>query len=90
MTVTTPSGFVCEIEEDCFDDMEYLEALMEIKEDARNQALYMPKLITMMIGEEGKKALYEHCRDEKGKVRISTVSEEFEAIMNAAPASKKK
>ena len=88
--MTTESGFEFEIEEDALDDMEFLEVLMKVQEDEKSQQIYLPKLCEVLLGAEGYKALKEHEKKKKGKVRISRVAKEFTEIMAAASDSKKK
>lgn len=76
----TESGFEFEIEEEALDDMEYLEALAEAEEDNTR----IPKVIEMTLGKEGKKRLYDHFRDEKGRVQASKVVPEFKEILDKA------
>ena len=44
--------------------------------------LKIPKVIKMTLGEDGKKALYDHVRNEKGKAPASKVIEVFKEIMD--------
>lgn len=73
----TKSGFEFELDEDVRDDMELLEALTKLD---KGDMTYMSDVITGLLGEEQKKALYEHCRSPKGRVRASRVMEELKAI----------
>lgn len=81
----TESGFEFEIDEKNLDDMEYLEALA----DAEDNTERFPKLIRMTLGEEGKKRLYDHVRDEKGRAVATRAIEEFtEILQKAGPRTK--
>ena len=80
LTGTTSSGFNWQIEEDALDDMELLDALSEIdggKLDAVSAACLH------LLGKEQRAALYDHRRDERGRVRISDVSNELGEILLA-------
>ncbi len=61
-------------------DMEMLDCLVEAEENPA----YVGKILGLMLGKEQKKALYDHLRDENGKVPIdktaSCVIELFNAI----------
>ena len=78
LTGTTTSGFSWSIEEDALDDMELLDALAEIdagKLDAVSAACLH------LLGKEQRARLYDHRRDERGRVRISDVSAELGEII---------
>ena len=74
---TTPSGFKFKIDEDIRDDMELLEAITQIDS---GDVTEMPNLLRILLGEEQKSKLYEHCRNDKGRVSATKVSEEIKAI----------
>lgn len=74
----TSCGFKFKIDETQLDDMEFLEALADIQDDV----IAFPKVCKMLLGNEQKKALYDHLRDEKGKVPISAVERAITEIMS--------
>lgn len=82
---STQSGFEFEIDPEQLDDMEYVEKLAEIEENV----LVLPKVIVMTLGEEGKKRLYDHLREDNGRVSVSKVSEEFTEILTIAGSKTK-
>ena len=77
-TITTSTGFTIEVDEENFDDIEFVEMLAEVEDDV----LKIPKVIKMTLGEDGKKALYDHVRNEKGRAPASKVIEIFKEIMD--------
>lgn len=77
----TSSGFVYSVAEGAEDDMELLEALIDIDEGKLSG---IRNAITMLIGEDGKNALYEHCRV-NGRVSATKVMEEIKEILEAMP-----
>lgn len=81
----TESGFYFEIDETALDDMEFVEALADLEEDA----LKLPKVCNMLLGKEQKAKLYDHLRDENGKVPASAVSSAIVEIMLVAGESTK-
>ena len=86
LTGTTSSGFNWQIEEDALDDMELLDALAEIdagKLEAASAACLH------LLGKPQRTALYDHLRDENGRVRISAVSTELGEILLAMKDGKK-
>lgn len=83
----TLSGFEFKFDEDAADDMEVLEKLAKL--DSGNMGL-LPEIIVDFLGEEQKKALYEHCRTEKGRVSARRVLKEFKMIFEAVSAENNK
>lgn len=81
----TESGFYFEIDETALDDMEFVEALADLEEDA----LKLPKVCNMLLGKEQKAKLYDHLRNEHGKVPASAVSSAIVEIMLVAGESTK-
>lgn len=77
---TLKSGFEFEIDVDSLNDMEFVEALA----DTEVNPLAFPRVCRMMLGEEQKKRLYNHLRDEKGKVPVHEVEKAIVEIMTIA------
>lgn len=78
------TGFCYEIDEEKLDDMEFVEALAEANEDV----LKIPSVIKAMLGAEQKKELYEHLRDESGKITITAVMKALYEIMETDVTTK--
>ena len=76
----TKSGFTFEIDPEELNDMEFLEALAETSENP----LAFPKVCAMLLGKEQKQRLYEHLRNENGKVPIEAVEKEITEIMSSS------
>lgn len=85
VSIKTPSGFTCELDEGAFDDMELLDGLVEL--DKGNAAAF-PAVADKLLG-PSKKALYDHLRDENGRVSIKAALVEINAIINAVKDGKK-
>ena len=79
--ITTSTGFKIEVDEDNFDNMEFVELLAQA-EDETKELMIAPKAIEMTLGKEGKASLYDHVRDEKGRPRASKAIEEFREIIS--------
>ena len=78
----TKSGFKFAISDDALDDMELLDALSDMDEGKATSYKYA---ISALLGEEQRKALYEHVRDKKtGRVSAKKVFTAFAEILNAA------
>lgn len=82
--VRTASGFEMEADENRLDDMELLDAIVRLDE---GDMLAMPVVIGKICG-EGKKRLYDHCREEDGRVPIEKLTTEVTEIFNALNAKK--
>ena len=86
LTGTTSSGFNWQIAEDALDDMELLDALSEIdagKLDSVSAACLH------LLGKPQRTKLYDHRRDESGRVRISAVADELGEILTGLRDGKK-
>lgn len=75
---TTRTGFNYEVDETRINDMEYLELLAK----ATGNIAYLPAVVEKLLGREQKTALYEHVRDENGRVSVDAIDREIEYIMS--------
>lgn len=82
----TKSGFKFRIDDNALDDMELLDALMDMDEDKDGKGIYASRTaLKALLGEEQVKSLYEFIRDkETGKVSAKKVYETFGEIMDSA------
>lgn len=78
--IKTRSGFECEINEACLDDMELLDLIADLESGESVQAY---KGILDKILPNDKKRLYDHVRTEDGRVPITAVSSEITDIFSA-------
>ncbi len=81
----TSSGFEYEIVDEALDNMELIDALAELDSGKR---LYISRVLTMMLGEEQKKRLYEHCRNENGIVQVTSIEKEILDMLKASETGK--
>lgn len=86
MKVITSKGREYEIIDGATDDMELLDALIDI-DDGKLSGL--KNVIILLLGPEGKKTLYENNRGENGRVSASGVLEELHDILDNAPKNVK-
>lgn len=86
MKGTTKSGFAYEIDDAATDDMELFEAICEVDGGSMNA---IPRVLTMLLGQEQKKALYDHLRGKNGRVKASDVFSELEDIFQGDESLKK-
>ena len=77
---TTESGFKFKFDEEDWNDMEFIELIAAADENP----LKYPALIERMLGKEQKDALYEHCRNDKGRVPVDAVKKEIDEIFEVA------
>jgi hypothetical protein len=82
VTGKTKTGFEYEIDADCLQDAEFLEMFAAVSKGG-NEALQVFDLIRTALGDEQKKALYEHCRGENGRVMITDLTAEISDIFKA-------
>lgn len=81
----TASGFAFELKENVLDNMELLELMVEVQ--SGNPAALIPSL-KMILGDDQRKALYDHLRTEDGRVPIAAVASAFAEIVKAAKQGK--
>lgn len=75
----TSTGFEFDIEDERLDDMELVDIMAEIDENP----LLMAKLCKMLLGDEQKKRLYDHLRNEEGRVPIEATTNAIQEIFNS-------
>jgi len=76
----TKSGFKFEIDETIADDLELLEEIAKADKDAT----LFPDVLERILGADQKKALYDHLRNERGRVSTKAAVGEFTEIMSIA------
>lgn len=74
----TSTGFAYSINENALNNFELLDLFAEVDENP----LLLPKVIEMLLGKEGKQALYDHVRLEDGTVPADRISNELMEIIN--------
>ena len=77
---TTNSGFGFELDKDAMNDMELLEELSALD---KGDATVLPSVMERLVGAEQKKALYDHVRNEKGRVPIDKIMQEVKEIFES-------
>lgn len=78
MIIATESGFTWDIDDGARDDQELVDAFIVMDEHPERYSL----VLSILLGEEGKKALYEHCRNAKGRVPASQIQKELRDIID--------
>ena len=76
----TKSGFAFQIDPEQVNDMEFLERLGAASDDITK----MPKVMTEILGAEQRAKMYDHLRNESGKVPIDKAMDLFQEILTIA------
>lgn len=84
-TVLLSDGFAVTVDADALDDAELFETLVSID---KGQSVDIPAVLRALLGDDGKKALYEHLRGENGRVKISRVAEVLAEIFEGIKSKK--
>lgn len=84
--IVTGTGFECEIDENCMNDMELFDAIIELQD---GDATQIPRILSKILPKETKKRLYDHCRRD-GRVPIEAVTEELNSIFTGMNGAGKK
>lgn len=82
----TATGFAFCISGETVDNMELVDALSEM--DDGNE-LAMSKALRLLLGDNQKKALYDHVRTEDGRVPIKAIASELKEIFQSTGKSGK-
>lgn len=85
VTVKLDNGFKAKIEPEQLNDMYFVETLAQLE----TNVLVLPKVCTMLLGDEQKAALYKSLEDESGRVKLEAVSDAVTEIMTKAGAETK-
>lgn len=73
MKIVTGTGFTWEIDDDARDDQELVDAFVEMDEHPERYG----RVLDLLLGKDGRKVLYEHCRNEKGRVPATAIQHEL-------------
>ena len=74
----TTAGFAYRVDPAALNDMELMENLAEVD----SNPLLLPKVIRTVLGDDQKKAFYDHYRTENGKVPVDVISAAFVEILS--------
>jgi hypothetical protein len=80
----TAAGFAYEVDPDALNDMEVLEDIAEVEKNP----LVLPKVITAVLGKDQKNALYDHYRNENGRVPADVITTAFVEILTSSNQGK--
>lgn len=86
----TTTGFEFVTDEAVFNDMEVVDAIADMQTGDESAVMVATSvLITKLLGTEQKKALYNHLRNDEGRVPIDAVSNAIVEIMTSCKNGKK-
>lgn len=77
---TTKTGFKFEIDEKTMDNMELVDAIAEL-EDNDNDPMNFSRLVKRLLGNDGRRRLYDHVREEDGRVPMNKIGDEIADIL---------
>lgn len=80
VTGKTTSGFSFSIPRKVMDNMEFVDTLAEASE---SNPIAVSKTVQLLLGDDVRKALYNHVRTEDGRVPVKAVCEEVVEIIKA-------
>lgn len=86
MKGTTKSGFEYDVPEDVFDDMELIDALADV--NSGRDGLQISVVVRKVFDEEQRKRLYDHVRDESGRVPTGSIMDVITEIANESTDGK--
>ena len=75
----TSTGFAFSIDETVLDNMELLDAIAESEEDP----IGISRVCVLLLGKDGRRQLYDHLRQEDGRVPVEAVSQAMVEIFHA-------
>ena len=84
MIAKTESGFEIELDDEAMNDVELVEAIVEMDTDGTKLFYVADRL----LGKEGKKKLYDHLRDAKGRVPVVAFGAAIGELIAAFPQEK--
>lgn len=84
MIAKTESGFEIELDDEAMNDVELVEAIVEMDTDGTKLFYVADRL----LGKEGKKKLYDHLRDAKGRVPVAAFGEAIGELIRSFSAGK--
>lgn len=76
----TRTGFEFAVDEAVMNDMELIDAIAETMDE---NPMAFSKVCTKLFGADQKKRLYDHLRNEDGRVPVEAISEEIADVFKA-------
>nr|DAM22696.1 MAG TPA: hypothetical protein [Caudoviricetes sp.] len=85
ITAKTESGFAIELEDDALEDQELFDAISGMQD---GNVFSMSHLTERLLGTEGRKKLYDHLRNDKGRVPPQAVAQALNELLTSFSAGK--
>ena len=85
ITAKTESGFAIELEDDALEDQELFDAISGMQD---GNVFSMRHLTARLLGTEGRKKLYDHLRNDKGRVPPQAVAQALNELLTSFSAGK--
>lgn len=85
----TATGFEYEVNQKALNNMELLDAFADLQA-SENDITAMVRIINLLLGKEAKARLYDHVREEDGRVPVEKVSQELAEIFSKLGEEAKK
>ena len=85
ITAKTESGFSIELEDDALEDQELFDAISGMQD---GNVFSMSHLTERLLGTEGRKKLYDHLRDAKGRVPVAAFGAAIGELIRSFSAGK--
>ena len=76
----TSTGYAFSLSVDRLNDMELMDAFARLEDS--DSPIQMSRVVTMFLGQEEKKKLYDHVRTKDGRVPMDALAEELSEMMN--------
>lgn len=84
--ITIANEFACTVDETKLDDMELFEEIVKLD---KGDVTGLPAIVSKLLGDEQKKALYENIRAKDGRVTITATVTAVKDIFSALDSGKK-
>ncbi len=81
----TSTGFAYEVDRDHMTNVEFLEKFAEMQ---NGDGMVVFELLSIVLGPEQKRRLYDHCRNKKGMVPVDAVTAEVSDIFGRLAEAK--
>jgi len=82
-------GFEADIDEQVIDDMEFLDLVADFDSGDEKKIFAMQKMSVILLGQEGKKQLYDVLRNESGRVPVGSYGEAMAELIGQLGSKKK-
>lgn len=82
-------GFEADIDEQVINDMEFLDLVADFDAGDEKKIFAMQKMSIVLLGQDGKKRLYDALRNEEGRVPVDAYGETMAELIGQLGSKKK-